>query len=225
MERELTLIEILESRNATYRLLSRLFRVEVDQEFYRELISLRFPAHTGDSDVDAGYRSICAYLNAPHPDVITELAVDYVRTFIGHGNNGYSAAYPFESVYTSPRRLLMQGARDDVLVIYRAAGVDKQDSWKDGEDHIALELEFMQILGNRALEALEAGDEGKAADILAQQRSFLEGHLLAWFPMMAADMEKFSKTKFYQGLASLTAGFLRTDAEFLADVLYEEDAA
>ena len=32
---------------------------------------------------------------------ITDLAVDYVRAFIGHGVDAYSAAYPFESVYTS----------------------------------------------------------------------------------------------------------------------------
>lgn len=99
--------------------------------------------------------------------VITELAVDYVRTFIGSGNNGYSAAYPFESVYTSPKRLLMQGARDEVLVIYRAAGLEKSESWGDGEDHVALELEFMEVLGSRALEALKSGDEEGAAGFLA----------------------------------------------------------
>ncbi len=224
MSKVLTLEEVLASRNATYRLLSRMYRVEVDEQFYADLLKLRVPAHTGNAEVDDGYKNIIEYLGEPHPDVLTELAVDYARTFIGSGNNGYSAAYPFESVYTSPRRLLMQGARDEVLVIYRAAGIDKTESWTDGEDHIALELEFMQILGMRALDALNAGDEDAAADLLAQQRSFLEGHLLAWFPMMAADMEKFSKTKFYKGLASLTMGVLNNDREFLDDVLCENAA-
>ncbi|WP_165172746.1 molecular chaperone [Adlercreutzia sp. ZJ242] len=222
---EPTLREVLASRTATYQLLSRLFRVEVDQECYDELLSMSFPANTGNAKVDAGYASIRRYLASPHPSPLTELAVDYTRTFIGGGNNGYSAAYPFESVYTSPKRLLMQGARDEVLVAYRSAGIDKKPSWKEGEDHIALELEFMQILGMRALDALCAGDEDAAADHIECQKGFLVNHVGAWFPMMAADMRKFSKTDFYRGLADLTAGFLETDREFLCDVLEDDEPA
>ena len=36
---------------------------------------------------------------------------DFVRTFISHGVNAYSAAYPYESVYTSERHLMVQEAR------------------------------------------------------------------------------------------------------------------
>jgi TorA maturation chaperone TorD len=62
-----------------------------------------------------------------------------VRAFIGHGNNAYSAAYPYESVYTSEKRLMMQDARDEVLAIYRSCHLDKAASWKENEDHIAVE--------------------------------------------------------------------------------------
>ena len=222
---EPTLEDVLASRVATYRLLSRLFRVEVDQECYDELLSMHFPTGTGNDKVDAGYRGIHHYLATPHPSPLTELAVDYTRTFIGGGNNGYSAAYPFESVYTSPKRLLMQGARDEVLVAYRAAGIDKQASWKDGEDHIALELEFMQVLAGRALNAVHENDEDAAAHHLAEQKAFLEDHLGGWFPMMAKDMHKFSKTEFYRGLADLTSGFLQVDQDFLDDILIDDEAA
>ena len=75
---------------------------------------------------------ICGYLSQADGTVLTELAVDYVRAFIGSGNDGFSAAYPYESVYTSPKRLMMQDARDEVLVLYRAFGLDKQESWKEG---------------------------------------------------------------------------------------------
>ena len=187
-----------------------------------------FPKNTGNKLVDEGYETIRAYLSEPHPGVMTELAVDYARTFIGHGNNGYSAAYPFESVYTSSKRLLMQGARDEVLVIYRAAGIDKKDSWKEGEDHIALELEFMQILAQRTVDALLEEDEDKAFDLLIVQKNFLDDHLLGWFPMMQRDMEKFAKTNFYRGLARLTRGFLEVDFELLEELTAEdvsEDAA
>lgn len=223
MDTQIALEDILASRVNTYYLLSRIFRIEVDDEFYGELLTLKFPKNTGNDSVDKGYELIYSYLNSPHPSVITDLAVDYTRTFIGHGNNGYSAAYPFESVYTSPKRLLMQAARDDVLVIYRAAGIDKNPSWKDGEDHIALELEFMQIMGQRALDAYRSGNEDQAAELLTTSKFFLEEHLNSWFPMMAKDMNKFSKTDFYKGVAALTLGFLDTDYEFLQDILEDEN--
>lgn len=218
-EQEIEFADVLRGRMATYSFLSRLFRVEVDQELYDTLVQMRFPAQTGDDQVDEGYRLMCEYLSAADGTVLTELAVDYVRAFIGSGNDGFSAAYPYESVYTSPKRLMMQDARDEVLVLYHAAGLDKQESWKEGEDHLALELEFEQILIERAIAACEAGDDEACRKLLLQQRNFLEDHLLAWYPMMAADMEKFPKTGFYRGLGKLTNGFLRNDLEFLNDVL------
>lgn len=221
-EQEISLAEVLRGRRATYQFLSRLFRQEVDQELYDTLVSMRFPTNTGSALVDEGYRMICDYLSHADGTVLTELAVDYVRAFIGSGNDGFSAAYPYESVYTSPKRLMMQDARDEVLVLYRAAGLDKQESWKEGEDHIALELEFEQILGERAIEALERGDEEACRALLLSQRNFLEDHLLAWYPMMAADLQKFPNTNFYRGLGKLTDGFLRNDLEFLNEVLDDE---
>ena len=139
-DQEIDFADVLRGRRATYQFLSRLFRVEVDQELHDTLVSMRFPTNTGNALVDEGYRMICGYLSQADGTVLTELAVDYVRAFIGSGNDGFSAAYPYESVYTSPKRLMMQDARDEVLVLYRAFGLDKQESWKEGEDHIALEL-------------------------------------------------------------------------------------
>ncbi len=216
------LIELIEQRAATYGLLSRLFRVEVEQELLDELHGMRFPASTGNADVDEGYLRLAKYLSNTWENSLTDLAVDYTRVFIGHGIDAFSAAYPFESVYTSEKRLLMQEARDEVLAIYRSAGLDKQDTWKEGEDHIALELEFEQIMATRTVEALRKGDEDEAVALLTTQKNFLEDHLAAWAPMMTSDMKRFAQTDFYRGLAYLTDGFLQTDQTFLDDVLAED---
>ena len=217
------LITLMEQRAATYGLLSRLYRVELDQEMLDQLRGMRFPAATGNSDVDEGYLRIARFLSNTWENSITDLSVDYVRVFIGHGVDAFSAAYPFESVYTSEKRLLMQDARDEVLAIYRANGLDKKDSWKEGEDHLALELEFEQTLANRTVEALRRGDEEEAAALLTTQQNFLSDHLISWVPMMTADMKRFAKTDLYQGLAYLTDGFLETDRAFLEDILTDEE--
>jgi TorA maturation chaperone TorD len=216
------LMQLIEQRSSTYAFLGRLFRVEVDQALLDEMRKLRFPAHTGNKKVDDGYRLIATYLGGVWENSITELAIDYVRVFIGHGVDAFSAAYPFESVYTSEKRLLMQDARDEVLAIYRSAGLAKQASWKEGEDHISLEMEYLQILCQRTIDALKQGDEDAAYEQLLSQRNFLVDHLAAWVPMMTADMKRFAKTDLYKGLAYLTEGFLETDVEFLEDLLAED---
>ena len=108
------LAELTAQRSAVYRLLARLYRVEVDEEFLAELKAMRFPAATGNTAVDAGYRAIATYLSGADAHAITDLAVDYVRAFIGH-MGGESHA----------------DDADD-------GEGDKLPSWKESEDHIAL---------------------------------------------------------------------------------------
>lgn len=212
------IIDLLESRARTYGMLARLLRVEVDAKTLAELQGMRFPVATGNSQVDEGYRLLYDYLKRAWDDSVTELAVDYARTFIGHGVNGYSAAYPFESVYTSERRLMMQEARAEVLKTFRENNL-KRGAWNEGEDHIALELEFVQRTSLRAVEALRADDEDEAVHQLQVQQAFINDHLLNWVPMFTADIQNFAKTKFYQGLAVLLLGFLEEDAALLEELL------
>ena len=113
------LAALMDGRARTYGLMARLFLKEVDKAALTELQGMRFPAATGNAKVDEGYHMLYNYLRTSWDDSITDLAIDYVRTFIGHGVNGFSAAYPFESVYTSERRLMMQEARAEVLQTLR----------------------------------------------------------------------------------------------------------
>jgi putative dimethyl sulfoxide reductase chaperone len=222
MTEEITFEDILAGRVATYGMLARLYRKEVDQSFLDEMRAMRYPQNTGNENVDTGYRMFHHYLCNVWERTLSELAIDYARVFLGSGMNSYSAAYPIESVHTSPRRLLMQDSRDEVLAIYRSAGIVKSDTWREGEDHIAVELEFMQILSQRAIEALADDDEDKAVNILMTSYNFLMDHLFNWVPMLVTEMQKFSATEFYQALAYLTMGFIETDREFLEDVLEDE---
>ena len=217
------LAKMMDDRAATYNFLARLYRVEVDEPLLESLRTTRFPLRTGNKEINLGYRLMREYLGNAWENAKTELAVDYVRSFIGHGNTAYSCAYPYESVYTSARRLLMQDARDEVVLIYRSAGKDKASDWTDPEDHIALELEFEGFLCSKAAEALRAGDEDGALSFVLQQRNFLEDHLISWTPMMLADLDRFAKTDFYKGLGHLTTGVLQEERDLLAELLASQD--
>ncbi len=219
------LADFMTRRARTYGLLARIFRVEVDAEFLDELRHLKFPTSTGNEHVDYGYRTMYNYLKGTWEDTLLDLARDYARTFIGHGNNGRSAAYPFESVHTSEKRLLMQDARDEVLAMYRENLLKKGSEWRDCEDHIALELEFMQVLCERTAEALRAGKEDEAIALLRTQRTFVGKHLANWVPMFVSDIKYFAQTDLYIGAGELLLGFVQTEVETLDDLLDGVDAA
>ena len=218
------LVDFMTRRARTYGLLARIFRVEVDGKFLEELRHLRFPTSTGSEHVDYGYRTMYNYLKGTWEDTLLDLARDYARTFIGHGNNGRSAAYPFESVHTSEKRLLMQDARDEVLAIYRANLLKKGEEWNDCEDHIALELEFMQVMSERTAKALKEGKEDEAVEMLKTQRAFVGQHLANWVPMFVSDIKYFSQTDLYIGAGELLLGFVQTEVEALDDLLDGVDA-
>lgn len=209
---------LCEQRAEGYGWLSRLFRAEVDENLLKGLKATPYPQGTGNADLDLGYRKMATYLSTKASGVLLDLAIDYVRTFIGHRNDTFGAAYPFESVYTSEKRLLMQEARNEVVAIYRRAGMAISETWKDPEDHIALELEYLQVMAQKAAGLLREGDADRAAACLEEQREFLDGRLRLWTPMLTEDMKRFAKTGLYEGLAYVLDGFLQLDSEFFAEV-------
>lgn len=209
----------LQAASATYGLLARLYLREPAAELIAELRSMRFPVNTGSEFMDRGNRLIATYLSRVGTAAQGELAADYCRTFLGNGTDSYAAAYPFESVHAGRRRLVMQDARDEVLAVYRAYGLEKGGLMRDAEDHIACELEFMQRLSVRCADALRDGDEEEAERLVRAQLNFLDDHLLNWVGKMTKQMRAFAHTDFYQGLSYLTFGALKEGRALLEDVL------
>jgi TorA maturation chaperone TorD len=215
----INIVPVLEGRAASYSLLARLFLKEVDRQLLDQMMGLRLPAHTGNDNLDKAYRLLQGYLSQVWERTLSDLAKDYVRTFIGNSVDALSAAYPSESVHTTGLRLVMQDARDEVLAIYRSVGVDKAESWHEGEDHVAVELEFMQVIAERSVEAAGADDDDGLVRMLKTQLNFLTNHLSSWVPMLVEEMQRFAKTDFYRAVGYWLLGFLETDEEFLRDTL------
>ena len=212
------LAALFASRASMYGLLASLFRKELDLEQIEELKRMKFPVGTGNAMLDQGFHDLYDYLKTAWEGSVTELAVDYSRTFIGSGTTGYSAAYLYESVYTSDRRLLAREARGEVLQFYRNNGLAK-DQWNDMEDHLALELEFVQILSNRTAQALRDDEEETALNDIRCQYDFVRNHLNNWLPMMAGDALKFAETSFYRGAARIALGYCEEDEKLLSELL------
>ena len=208
-----------ENRADLYTLLARVFRVEVDESFLADLKSTRYPQNTGNEDIDEAYRRLHHFLCESQESTLNDLAVDYARAFLGSGSLDAEAAYPFESVYTSPKGLIMQDARDEVLAIYRSERIDKAARWREPEDHLAPELEFMAILCKRCAAALRDDDESRASALLETQRGFLNNHLLVWVPRFCSLVPQFAHTEFYAAFSQLLLAFLREEQSLIDEIL------
>lgn len=222
MEDQLTraeVSEILESRAASYSFLSRAYRQEVSVEFLEGLVAELAQAPEEDAESE-GHRLLRDYARriarADMTKVETDLSAEYASLFL---NASSKTVNPFESVYTSADRLLMQEARDQVLAEYRQEGLARIGEFKEPEDHIAIELEYMAYLCQKAAEGLVAGDLGAATGYLQKQQAFLEQHLLVWVPTFCQDMAKVATSDFFRGIARLTEEHLAMEKETVAELL------
>jgi len=212
---------LISNRENLYRFLARVYRVEVDAPFLRQLGGVGFPTECDDPELAEGYRLLTAWLKNPGSDPLTDLAVDYARIFLGAGLFDGVVAYPYESVYTSEGRLIMQDARDQALALYSSKGLSCVEPMGNPEDHIALELEFMAHL---CRETLQAGDDwASASALLKEQQEFIEKHIGKWIPAFCADIAKCASTDFYRAAGKITLGFLNMEHEILEDLIAEAE--
>lgn len=204
-------LEIAENRMALYGFFARIYRSEVDENMLEAMKRIDFKADEGEAGYVAGTAKLQAYLSRSSFTMRRDLAVDYAKVFLSAGISQGGAAFPYESVYTSPEGLMMQEARDEVVRLYRAKGLCVEGV-VEPEDHLAFELEFAVRLCREGLEAAQSGDlEGLKASI-EEQRAFLKDHLLNWVPRFCEDVVRYANTEFYQAVAAMTAGFITMDA-------------
>ena len=129
-------------------------------------------------------------------DVILEdLQWDYARLFIGPYK---LPCPPWESVYTSQGKLMMQNAADDARRAYAEFGLAVGDL-SVMPDHIGAELNFLALVYERSHEDLEGPSE-----YIRVGDAFLDDHLMKWVPQFTADMELAAETPLYKALARTT---------------------
>ncbi len=213
--------ELISNRGGLYGFLARIYRVEVDQELLDQMGKMNLPVEVDVPEISEGYRMLKGFLEHLRERTVTDLAVEYARIFLGAGLARGDGAYPYESVYTSPKRLVMQDARDQVLKIYREEGLDRAEEFNEPEDHIAFELEFMAYLCQKTTEALKEGDKGRTLGYLKKQKDFLEKHLIPWVPAFCDDVQRVARGDFYRAVAKITVGCLGMEQELIGQLIDE----
>lgn len=198
--------KMMTARANFYRFLSRLYLLEVDETLWNAMQNMTFPVDATEGDMKAGFELMRGHLDANAKGdlaaALDDLAVDYARIFLSAGVAQGKAAFPYESVYTSRKHLVMQDSRMDVVALYAKKGLTPaKDQYHVPEDHLGYLCEYMAVLCDEMAE-----DE---------QKAFLKGHLLNWVNAFTVDMAKYASTDFYRGLAKVTRGFLKLEQDWL----------
>ncbi len=213
------LVALMESRANVYKILSRSFREEMDMHFAEELAS-GFSFESDDPELEDALKATQQSLHAANDDLIEQLAVTFDRVFFGMGPLTARHAFPYESVYTSEKGIMMQEAYSQVVRLYREQHLVKDESFTEPEDHIAVELAFMATLSERTAAFLQEGLEEAAEQTVIQQISFAQAHLLNWTDLFCTDLIAAAEGTFYEHLADLTRAFVRKDVALLSEIAH-----
>lgn len=137
------------------------------------------------------------------------LLLDYTRLFLGPMD---ILAKPYGSVWLDQAKTLMNDSTLALLDLYKEAGFEMDEEFKELPDHIAAELEFLYLLIFRENETLRAGDTTKLAQARDLKQRFLDQHLGRWIGPFAAAMRGNARTDFYRQLADLTEKVVKQEA-------------
>ena len=156
-------------------------------------------------DFMSGLKESINRIDSDSEKQLADLLWEYTRLFIGPYK---LPCPPWESVYTSGKRLMMQEAYDEVRDLYSEVGL-KIDHPNIMPDHIGTELNFLAVLYIKI-----SDDHEKRPYYKDIAKRFLDEHLKRWIPQFTLDMEEAANLKFYKALAQVTKDFIMNECNF-----------
>ena len=214
----------LEARSFAYDILKCVFWQAPTRKFIKLLVEGRivpaFPFAESSGAIRKAIERAGEYLEGPgilSRQGFERLRWDYTRLFVGPGK---VPAPPWESIYRDVEHLHFSEETLDVRNAFCKYDLIPRDFGHEPDDHIGLELDFLHKLSEMASRKAESADEKGLAEILADQKAFLDEHLLKWVPDWTRDVVKSAETDFYRGMAELLEAYLRFDQETLGELLH-----
>ncbi len=194
--------EVNAARSRMYQFLSVMYRDEIPLSLLEKMSGGTFLAELSavenSGDFLEGLGLILSYLKSrTAKEAWRDLRHDYAELFLNAGKN---PAFPYASCYVKGEPLVMQEPVALARKAYREAGLHKNPDYLDLDDHIAVELEFMQRMA-----------EGPAAG----QAEFCRNQL-GWAADFCGVLKGAATSDFYRGLAEFTIAFLKNDGAYLA---------
>lgn len=155
-----------------------------------------------EAGLDRALGELAAWESPELPDA-TELAGRWVRWF----DLGRVAPYEGSNVVATAGGITPRLA--DVSGFYRSFGMAVTG---DRPDHVVAELEFLALALLNEAEALEAGDDDRAAVVSGAVRSFVRDHIGTWLDAWAARVAEIPELAPWQPVAAVAARLVAEEA-------------
>jgi TorA maturation chaperone TorD len=148
-------------------------------------------------------------------EALDRLESGFTRLFVGPGA---VEAPPWESFYVRGEKAIKQRTSLEVRKAYVAQGLIPAAYPSVADDHIAIELDFLTRLAQRASDAYAINDVPATLLAVDASEMFLREHLLKWVSAFASAVANARHASFYQETAAVLEAFLPIDLEALADL-------
>jgi TorA maturation chaperone TorD len=205
-------MNLLGKRAGYYSFLSQSFLEEPSHAFLQEL-GTQLHVFKEDAKFHQGAELLTDYFREWKTESTVkqkELAKEFAYLFLAPGEHH---VHPYESVHRCPNRLLKGQPYDEIVREFREMGLGVRQECRELEDHIALEMEFMEVLCGETIQACEEGDKTRVASLLDKQQTFLRKHLLKWVPQFCKRICEEAKSSFFKGIAMMTEAFVLEERE------------
>lgn len=189
----------MQSRATRYHFLATLLRDEIPLKLIVAMQKDKFldPFYAsvegcGFTDFISGAGEMSSYLKSSDPENLYKaLSYEYADLFLNAGPN---PVFPYESVHVSKEPVVMQEPVFELRSFFRMAKVHKSSEYKDLEEHIAVQMEFLRYV-------LEKGN-------VELYRDFFSKKYMLWVNSFCDQLAASAQTGFYRGLAHFTRGAL-----------------
>ena len=208
-----------DGRERMYLFLSRIYREEMTVEYLNILTNSSSKLKAlEDPELASLFETLNGFITKYdlRKEFIHSLAADYASLFLGIGKH---PAHPYESVYKSAEKIVMQKQRDEVYEVYMAEGMQLSKGCKEPEDHIAIEFEFMGYMCRKTARAMHNNNADEVKRLLTLQHQFFMKHL-SWIPSWCAHIEKGSaEFAFYNIMSKITSRFLEIENDTFETIM------
>lgn len=215
---------LLAARAGVYRTLQNVLGNEPSREMLEQLLG----DATGhvfllfDTGEDA-YRqaverllAVCREHYEGGEEALSTLEGRFTRLFVGPGG---TEGNPWESFYRNTDKAIRQGVTLEVRKAYVAEGFIPRAYPSVSDDHIAIELDFLAKLAERAEQAWTEDDAAQTLSVLEASERFQREHLLQWVSQFSSALAKAKHgASLYQEAAGVVEAFLPLDLEALSEI-------
>ncbi|OBT15943.1 molecular chaperone TorD [Vibrio sp. UCD-FRSSP16_10] len=144
-------------------------------------------------------------------DAQLELSADFCDLFL---TSDKYAALPYASIYLDESKLLNGKPAQAMTALMLDKGIVIDKSFNEPADHLAIELDF---LGNLIIRSNQLETEAHLEEAFAEQKAFIEEHLLTWILQFSENCTQYDEFGFYSSVAELLVKFCEIDSHYLTN--------